>query len=273
MLETTLLKVKHWGEDEAKKLLPYIQQADVFSPEIAFATEQWAVYQEKDWIKALQMSRSKFLEIGKRRYDGQVEPKLVEYNLKREDYLFRAKIPIFFLEKWNQREVVELEAKNNEETRLFSQATTYLRTGKVTEYLEIAPRAISLSIQNVKKRDKKMVETLSDAERIIREQYVQLKIKDPIQLVMELGAAHYPESWADLPIRVIELDNPHQLGRELSEKFYKIDSESDYSPKDVLVFGLVMAMSLPISFDEEELRSLNFEELKRKVERGLYRGR
>lgn len=49
MLATTVLKVRHEHEHEAKKLLPYIKECDVFAIENAFVTEGQAQEVEKVW--------------------------------------------------------------------------------------------------------------------------------------------------------------------------------------------------------------------------------
>ena len=42
MLEVTILKVTHSGASEAKKVLDYIKNCDIYAPEVAVLTEQKA---------------------------------------------------------------------------------------------------------------------------------------------------------------------------------------------------------------------------------------
>jgi hypothetical protein len=62
MLDLTLLKVKHAGEKEARKLLPYVGLCDAFSPESATLTERDAKLAEEEWRRFLKsMSHKRFI--------------------------------------------------------------------------------------------------------------------------------------------------------------------------------------------------------------------
>src|SRR3989344_6458269 len=100
MLKVTLYKTRHYGENEAKKLLAPIRASDAFSIEDAHSTEDYAREAEKEWLAAISsdMSRSEFL----RRLTpaaGGMSPGAIAYAAKLNDYCFRNKTPRYYFER------------------------------------------------------------------------------------------------------------------------------------------------------------------------------
>src|SRR5574341_794999 len=108
MIEITILKVKHVGESEAKKLLQYMQGCDVWGLEEGFSSEETATRMEKEWMSILTSneSRSAFLQrIALNSHKKPAKEKV--YLLKKFDYLFREKKPLVILERFSAREAKE----------------------------------------------------------------------------------------------------------------------------------------------------------------------
>src|SRR3989344_5312969 len=80
MLEITILKTHHRGEEEARKLLPYIQCCDVFGIESPLCTQQKAEEKEKEWTKILQqdMSTDEFIRAFDKTSKGKKDTKAEE---------------------------------------------------------------------------------------------------------------------------------------------------------------------------------------------------
>ena len=69
MLDIIILKVIHTGEREAKKLLPYILECDIFSNESIGSSEKYAKLAERNWERTLKLTRSKFKKLQRNAYN------------------------------------------------------------------------------------------------------------------------------------------------------------------------------------------------------------
>ena len=58
-IQITIVKTFHETSEDAKKLRPYVEQCDVYSPESAFSTVQEAIENEDSWNIGLQMAEAK----------------------------------------------------------------------------------------------------------------------------------------------------------------------------------------------------------------------
>ena len=103
MIELTLLKVTHSGEQEARKLIPYIQDCDVFGIEGAICTEREASENERVWQRLLgtDISRSRLQEMP---YVSILDEKRRVYTAKVIDYLFRNKRLLWSTERFTEEE-------------------------------------------------------------------------------------------------------------------------------------------------------------------------
>jgi len=170
MLEITILKTHHRGEEEARKLLPYIQCCDVFGIESPLCTQQKAEEKEKEWTKILQqdMSTDEFIrafdKTSKGKKDTKAEEQKYLYLRKTYEQLFVERKPLWHSERW----IIPPSS---------SQST------------------IRQKAELIRARDRQIAENLASAEQILRKTYERLQEKPVINLTLTVGALHTPESY------------------------------------------------------------------------------
>ena len=121
MIEITLLKCKHAGKEEARKLLPYIQNSDVFAPEAGYGTEDSVAEYEEYWesILSSRLSRTRFNKeneiIMSKRFgltnDLERRKLKQEYGLVLYDYLFRNRVLLWHVERFSKQEAEKVIAQ------------------------------------------------------------------------------------------------------------------------------------------------------------------
>jgi len=210
MLEVTILKVEHQGSTEARKLLPYIQQCDVFGPESAFLLETDAAYTEKNWADVIKsdISRTQFMKyssdmIGK----TEKNPGIIAYKLKIYDYLFREKKPIWHPERYSENERKIILAPTAEGTRLDRLLFSCLMADKIDEFFDYAWKSFGIQNTQTVQRDQHIAKQLALAETRIKNHYTELAKKDPLKYALFVGLAHEPEKYIDHPVSVVDLSN------------------------------------------------------------------
>ena len=265
MLDITILKVEHYGVREAKKLLPYIQNCEIFCPEFSCGTEKEAQEQETLWENTLTsgISRSQF----KKCFSFQNEaPKMMDYNMKLYDYCFRSKRLMWYLERFSSQEAEELTALNYESLKYYDKAQISLKEGDIEEYFEKYRDFSALNETFCSKRDQHIGTNLVIAEERIRERYPTLEDIKHLRLVIQIGALHKIEEYSKLPVKVENLlgeprniYDKHNLAI-LQEKTF--DERKNY----ILAEGLVnLAKDGFINSSEFELEKMSFEELSQVV--------
>ncbi len=263
MLDITLLKVEHKGELEAKKLLPYIEKCDVFAPEAAGEIAVRAMHLEKTWYGQLNLSRSRVAPILAKNYSSH-PPLMADYNIKRDDYLFRNKKPLYYLEKWPEGS--SLNDRFAFHHSLMGAALDRLSRRDITSFLNTSSQAIEVLANLVKLRDRHIAENITNAEHHIRTVYPRLT-KSTLSLVAEIGLAHNPQIYTTLPLSIIdlsELDLLSRFGATTLSRLIASENQSECSPQDLLAFGLMTLKSMRgLSVDEHALISADFDELKR----------
>lgn len=221
MLEAIVLKVRHTGMQEARKLLPHILSCDVFGPEYACLTEESARSVEGLWdgVLATGMSRSRL-----KRLLEEMEPvaKLpadqVAYSNQMFEYLFRNRKPIYHLERFSLQESLALNAKFAEVTLARREAAALVRAGRVEEGVARWHAATREEIAMNDVRDEHMAQQLLCAEERLRERYPQLG--ETIHFPFIVGSMHRPEAYAEVPVVSLIGDCPPQemLALELEAK-------------------------------------------------------
>ena len=204
MLEVKILKVKHQTQDEARKLLPYIQNTDVYSAESPL-TEELAVLNEADWEKmfSYNWSRSKFERVSIdiiRKTD--LDQDRCEYGLTERSYLFRAKIPLLFLERHSTTDLEKIKDINKRVESLIIEGIDLLAKGKVNEFLQRQWESIQLEAIGIELRDRNMAHNIELAEERIRQRYPQFKDRNPIRYTAGVGSRHAPERYTSFPLSV-----------------------------------------------------------------------
>ena len=136
MLNTTILKTHHYGIGEARKLLPYIQSSDVYSPENSSCTEIEASHLERVWETAISSgwTFAKFIKRNGLNFPSSLEPTKAYARLQFE-YLFQSKSIIWFVERFSEKESKILNTLDGEGERMRTESCTHLTEGKVDQFL------------------------------------------------------------------------------------------------------------------------------------------
>ncbi|MGD0728635.1 MAG: hypothetical protein ABR981_00995 [Candidatus Micrarchaeaceae archaeon] len=262
MLEVTLLKVKHSGENEAKKLLPYIIRCDVYSTEDAgFCANDLKNVQEW-WKNTLKMSRSAANVSFNERSTGIRE--IDEFGNKRYDYLHRNQKPLLAIERWNKKESDEIKSKVDTYVNTSNESFKFLLIDDLKSYFESYTFYLKQLQESVEARDKHIAQNLSKAEEWIRHENPELSKKQTLNLTIELGSGHLPENFTHIPINVINLVN---LGTNFLEELtsnisntYRIE---DLTQRDILAYGMgqLAIAGIVSKITDHELRFASMEEL------------
>ena len=201
MLEVTILKVKHSGYEEAKKLEHYIEQCDVFSPEAAFYTEEIASIEEKCWLELLKLSGSRVNKLlsksPKQLYDPvnneAIPIDFMHYRNKLYNLLHKYRKPIYCLERFSEGEIKNIKGDYSKE---YSEGVKLLYTGRVNRALDIFRiNFFRCFNEQVNLRDLHIAKNIDDAEEGIREKFKDISAKSTIRLVTNIGLCHEPEKY------------------------------------------------------------------------------
>lgn len=262
MLEVTLLKVFHRGEDNARRMLPYVSGCDVYSIESSCCTEQMAVTLEKEWKnERLKLSRTQFLRLMERDMNSvQRNEDALKFGLKIRDYVFRAGKPIAIVERFSTEETRRLLSYMTMALTRTNKAHALLSEGKLDGFMVEMKKGVAILAHVAKVRDMHIAENISSMEGALRLQNPELREKETIHLTVSLGGAHEPEKYCKIPIRVVDLSKDHK------EKLMGLMPNSvrprDYSERDILAYGLgsfESSLRMPAG---KSLFSSTFDELK-----------
>lgn len=210
MLEVTLLKVLHQGVDEARKLLPFIQQTDVFSPEFPGFSERDVETLEKEWEQLISsgISRSEYDREAERFLQLNCFGKLtINYIRTLRSYLFRSKIPLWHLGRLKDEDMKRLFSLKALKDRRTSEGFEFLHKGEVETFLKTYEEITSIDYEAMEMRDRNIAENIANAEDRIRERFPGLKRVEPLRLTAFLGACHSPERYSSFPIKTHLLDS------------------------------------------------------------------
>lgn len=233
MLEVTILKVKHSGHDEARKLLPYLKNCDIYCVEGAALTEKGAEENEKEWEMTLSSkpNRNKFRQNLASCLKTILKGEEYEYAIKEYEYAYLANLPTFHLERHSQEEANRINALDKESDILGGQSLRYLMAKKIDEFLQIHFKDLEMKVEAVKIRDRNMAANLESAEQILRSRYNgRLKDKDTIRLVAGVGSIHAPEKYTSIPINVVLLRGDSTATDKLAIELGKDHSFESLTP-------------------------------------------
>ncbi|MBI2136061.1 hypothetical protein HYU06_03250 [Candidatus Woesearchaeota archaeon] len=227
MLKIKILKTTHKGEDEARKLLPFISDCHVFGPEVGGMTEQQSIENEEQWLRVLNsgISRSQFKR-GMKPFPLSDDPDIkamatqekISYFLKLTDYLYRAKMPKWHCERLTPDEAEIVFQQRKLSAHLQREQERMLLLGDVDGYL----KAASLYLKNIKDsldfRDKAIARCLETAEAHLRNlvntfiktsQKTAVSEHKPLVYAVQIGGSHAPENYVrdngSLEVQIVDL--------------------------------------------------------------------
>jgi len=267
MLEVDILKVTHATEKEAKKLLPYIKDCDVYSPEAAFLSEPEARIREYEWEGLIKsdMNRTRFLKI--KTFQEESDPRILAYSMKEWEYCFRSKKPFWYLERFSTQRAKELMDDYHKSDSLFHESLVKLEQGDIEEFFEQNTLYNNLFNSIISKRDQHMGTNLTVAEEQIRERYPQFKDKESLRLAVQIGAYHNIENYTDLPVRVLDLTGEEDnIFIRYTETIYH-NKDPEQTKKHTLAIGVFsLAEAGILKLNEAQIEKMSFEELTQAVE-------
>ena len=242
MLEVTILKTTHATEKEARKLLPYISGCDGFSVESALMSESDALLGEKNWRLFLEsgMSRSRF----NREFSENLvirnpvrlghHPIISTYISKMYDYLYTSKKPIVYLERFSTEEYNRLWPMMKEGLILVSMGLAFISGGREDEGLEkcLAGYKIKNYISYV--RDRQIGQRLICAEDLLKASYPNVEFPPKIELCVQIGFTHNPQSFSTVPASVVNLSG-EERDTNLLTSVYDLISESTVNKDKLLL--------------------------------------
>ena len=239
MLEITILKVEHQGTEEARKLLPYIQECDVFGPESAFLLEAEAAYDEKNWrdtIKA-DISRTQFLKFCSDMIEKtERNPGIKAYKLKTYDYLFSEKKSIWHPERYYEDERNSILASKEESRKLDTLSFKSLWEDKKDDFFDYTWKSFAIQFAQTTQRDQHIAKQLAFAETHIKNLYPQLAEKEKLKYSLFVGLAHEPEKHMDIPVNAIDLSTSLMIPLKRMYKAVLGEDRSDESKRHTVIW-------------------------------------
>lgn len=156
MLDVTILKVYHATEKEAKKLRPYIEKCDVFSPEGSLALDKEVDKEENKWNEALKtVSRSRIKKWLENNNDNShlINAEIIAYRAKMFDQLYISKRLLWHVERFSDEELKILRLIQKDYFIKHENSFQHLRNGNSTVFLNDLWASIQRQGELVKIRD------------------------------------------------------------------------------------------------------------------------
>ena len=226
----TILKTGHHERSEAKLLLPYIREADLYCPEIAVGSEEECTKLENDWDEVLGAgySLTKYRRVSQERMQrGKMGPFM---NLERE-YCFRGKLPIRYIQRFPDKELIEKEYTRFRE--LQHKSRTLLRREDLEGYLSNQEEIFHILVPLMFIRDLEMARNLDTIEAYA----VEKTGKDNPHVVCAVGSSHEPEVFMQKEAKVVSLTPPGDLLERIAKGFFD-GREFHMRIKDELIDGI-----------------------------------
>ena len=269
MLEITLLKVEHQTVGEARRLLPYIKECDVFGPESALLSRQDAEYTDRNWEERItkDISRTAFLkDLTETLARTEPHPGILAYKQKLFDYLFTEKKLLWHPERHPDEQRTRILAWKEGSTRRNRLAVDSLMTGDSDQFFAYTWEEVAMLETLVGERDKEMARQFTDAEPNIRHRYPALAGKEPLRYAAFMGAAHKPERYMAKKPRIVP------LGGEVTGIYERLrdalarGERTDEVKKDTLIWLNKSVFRFP----EEQLLGLSLPELIETTQQRLF---
>lgn len=273
-IQITLLKVRHYGESEAKKLAEHISTCDVYGPEAPFSTELDASGIEDCWETLLSsnLSRSALREhfeqpgAYKRYSPSNIDAEqMIVYDRKMRDYLYRSKKPLWHLERFSQFDSIKARQLFKRAKTMKRDSTTLLCNGDLDGFFAHYWKGLEDNSESIRLRDCNMEQNISVAECRIRERYPQLRDKDPLVYVAHMGGQHTPENYTPIRVTVrnlcdIDTDDVAIFAR--IHKDYKSGKTLQEMQGDILAAGVYLAsLNFNWGLTRGAIQSMGFDQL------------
>ncbi len=259
MLEITLLKVTHAGQENAEKLVPYIERCHAFAPEASGLEKERAVTLEDRWEKTLRQE----IEYAQteQHFASLINSEEIEaFRVRELELLYEHKKPLFFLERYSQEDLPIFNLAHQAENIYDLFAVRALQAGDADIFLDFTKKKWEVIEQMADARDKHIAENLSSAEKAIRARYSSLRDYETIRLLMCLGRGHAPEQYvkADASLVLITEEIPEDKESLFTRIFRSRQQGNQPEAKRLLlVNGISRVHQLP----REALLSKSYPEL------------
>src|SRR3989344_6796956 len=263
MLEVTILKVIHNGINEAKKLMPHIQNCHVFAPEAAISTEVDSRKIELLWQKLLKKSRE-YVQVFQRYKHNQVGLRdKGEYFCTRDDLLYLSKRALWLTERfsneearkrWDQLQEIE-GAMNNTHTAFARKDLKLFNRSRIT--------ALEGLLKFTRARDQEIARNIEDSEGRIREAYPWLE-DETIKWCIEIGGSHKPERYTEVKANVITLGDISSMPpftRKLISLYGREDIIDVPEVERLRLSLLLFAGRRDFVYTEDQINVADYEEL------------
>jgi len=276
MLEITILKVVHAGEEEAKKLLPYIKDCHVYALEAAGSTENNAQFAEKSWENTLKagVSRSKIKEKYELAKDiGDVEIK--KYGLKELDYLARQGRKLYFVERFTPEESTVVWQLRAEADTYWDNAQQQFLLQNFAGYYSNLRKNLCTELEIDLLRDQEIAKNMASAENRIRTRYPEFSAENPLMLAVRIGARHSPEKYLRTSPE-LKIIIPPELVKEndgsliVTRKIYQLDT---LEPSEFERLAIAYGICNIFNFPEQEAEKMDTEELKKMLKERIKKKR
>lgn len=204
MLDVTFYKVKHGGATEketlveARKIIPYIKQSDVFSLEMTAHSKEEVYQIARSWAAVLKDSQANRTNVRRMMENNLGGSRGTNdngglYLLTLTDYLFRSKVGLWLAERFSTREEGMMVNVGFNKTNIeLTKAMIRVRKREPdseSDLYEIDKRRYAF----VDVRDRLMAQSALDDEQILREIHPWLADKEKIVYGIPIGAFHEPE--------------------------------------------------------------------------------
>ena len=255
MLDILLLKVTHAGKENAERVLPYLEGADVFSPEAAESLTSEAEKTEEDWKKA-QLSHD---------FEGYLSGMdLDEHQVTINSRAFNEGASLYFLERisrptWIKMKLMWRYCYNI----LLTKADKQLARGDIEAYLNTFYDREQKKQIYINTRDRKIARTIDNAEQEIKRKYDSLAGKERLKLVAPLGRRHSPERYTSFPVTVINIPSAEQnVYEELDAAIMQGRLLHPDMKQLILRIGAIkLAEQGKIPLDQKELQNMSYKHL------------
>jgi len=266
MLEVTILKGKHDTEDDAKKLLTYLRQCDVYAPESALLLKSEAERREDVFEKLLtqDLSRNRLtVLLEKMEESASHHSHYPKYNRKQSEYMYRQKKLLWYVERCTSEEAVKGWEMHDKADEFLKEAFMSLLEGNFEGYLQMFRMRLLLQDDLRELRDGHIAATLASAEEALKDRYPKLAEKEKISLCVSLGSIHWVEEMYPSAKSFSLLDAPKKAIERLD---YIRTQKVPPSEIDSLLLLAVGATTF-LQFPEAEVERLSFEELSEKIKK------
>ncbi len=201
MINLTVLKTYHCGSEEAKKLELYLNNVDIYVPEVALSTENFANQQEKLWEDILE-NKNLILEDYLNFDSDDLES---NYLLEESKLLKKFGIKKWHLERFEIDKIASLEKYLELADVYLNLAYGNLNSCKFESAYDLMLRHLKVMKHITFERDKEIYKNLLEAEDRLKLRYSEFKNKKDLKMVIQIGGMHNIEPVLGINISTIDL--------------------------------------------------------------------